>query len=49
MALEKQTPLERYVRALEEIASAHIKGLALTELSRRCGLPPRHLIEQFRL
>ncbi len=39
MTPEKQTPLERYVRALEEIASAHAKGLALTELSRRCGLP----------
>jgi DNA-binding IclR family transcriptional regulator len=39
MALEKQTPLERYVRALEEVASAQANGLALTELSRRCGLP----------
>jgi DNA-binding IclR family transcriptional regulator len=39
MAGNRQTPLERYIRTLEEIASAHPKGLALTELSRRCGLP----------
>ena len=39
MAGNRQTPLERYIRTLEEIASAHPKGLALTELSRRCSLP----------
>lgn len=39
MQKTKQSPLERYVSALEAIAAAAPAGLGLSELSQRCHLP----------
>jgi DNA-binding IclR family transcriptional regulator len=35
----KQSPLERYILVLEEVASANRAGLVLRDIARRCRLP----------
>jgi DNA-binding IclR family transcriptional regulator len=37
--MTKQSPLERYVRALEEIAANNEGGINLSDLARQCRLP----------
>ena len=37
--MAKQSPLERYVLVLEEVAAANASGLSLSEIAQRCDLP----------
>ena len=39
MAKAKQSPLERYVSALEEVAAHNDSGINLSDLARQCRLP----------
>jgi len=39
MRMAKQSPLERYILVLEEVASASQAGLGLSDVARRCRLP----------
>lgn len=37
--MTKQSPLERYILVLEEMAAANRSRLSLSDIARRCGLP----------